>query len=264
MVTTGAKPAKYSAPDLARELRAALRAGGSRAIAASSQRFFKEEVSSHGWRTAELRRFARAAQKRILAEGGPETLLDVADRLFSGKNNDETGVAVLLLENRVRHFGDTEFTRFDGWLDRVTNWSQHDGLVHYLIGPLIADAPGRAARVLPWARSRNRWRRRAAAVALIHSARRGLCFAQTKLVTAALLADSDDMVQKGLGWLLREWAKADPRRAVPLLMRIRGSASRLVLRTACETLPPAARARVLAAPAELNPRAKRKIRLHRR
>ena len=53
------------------------------------------------------------------------------------------------------------------------------------------------------------------------------------------------MVQKGLGWLLRETAKADPARTVPYLLRIRLRAPRLVLRTACETLPAAARRRIL-------------------
>jgi 3-methyladenine DNA glycosylase AlkD len=57
--------------------------------------------------------------------------------------------------------------------------------------------------------------------------------------------DEDDMVQKGLGWLLRETAKADPKRTVPYLVKIRKKAPRLVLRTACETLPVAARRQVL-------------------
>ena len=61
-----------------------------------------------------------------------------------------------------------------------------------------------------------------------------------------LLSDDDDMVQKGLGWLLRETAKADPKRTVPYLMEIRSKSPRLVLRTACETLPAATRKRVLA------------------
>jgi 3-methyladenine DNA glycosylase AlkD len=65
-------------------------------------------------------------------------------------------------------------------------------------------------------------------------------------VTERLIADRDDMVQKGLGWLLREWAKHDPGAAVPVLMAIRGRASRLVLRTACERLSPALRKQVLA------------------
>jgi 3-methyladenine DNA glycosylase AlkD len=53
------------------------------------------------------------------------------------------------------------------------------------------------------------------------------------------------MVQKGLGWLLRETAKFDPKRTVPYLMKIRVRAPRLVLRTACETLPKATRKKVL-------------------
>jgi 3-methyladenine DNA glycosylase AlkD len=57
------------------------------------------------------------------------------------------------------------------------------------------------------------------------------------------------MVQKGLGWLLRETAKADPKRTVPYLMSIRNRAPRLVLRTACETLPTAIRKKILAKPA---------------
>jgi 3-methyladenine DNA glycosylase AlkD len=47
-----------------------------------------------------------------------------------------------------------------------------------------------------------------------------------------LLADEDDMVQKGLGWLLRETAKFDAKSTVPYLMEIRDRVPRLVLRTA--------------------------------
>jgi len=72
-----------------------------------------------------------------------------------------------------------------------------------------------------------------------------MLFPQVVRVSEALLADDDDMVQKGLGWLLREAAKADRRTTVPYLLRIRDHAPRLVLRTACETLPAGIRTRVL-------------------
>jgi len=229
-----------------RRIRDDIRDGGSPERAAGAQNYFQEAVVCRGWRTADLRRFSYAKQKEILVEGGPELLLRVADGLFTGKINEETHAAVMLLENRVRHLGNTEFALFERWMDRITNWSQHDGLVHYLIGPLIAADPRRAPRIMKWVKSPNRWKRRAAAVGFIQPGRKGLCFAETKMVTASLLSDSDDMVQKGLGWLLREWAKADPNRTVPFLMTIRTTAPRLVLRTACETLPAAARKRVLA------------------
>lgn len=228
------------------QIRTALRRGGSLEHAQGVQWLFKKEVRSHGWYTADLRRFARETTREIQATDGLEALLQVADQLFSSEVLEEKNFAVLLLEKSVAKFGDREFKLFDGWLDRVTSWADHDALVHYLIGPMIVADPRRARLALRWAKSRNRWHRRTAAVSLIHSAGRRLLFPQIVRVSEALFADDDDMVQKGLGWLLREAAKADPKTTVPYLLRIRDRAPRLVLRTACETLPAAARARVLA------------------
>jgi len=234
-----------SANSWLRRIRNDLRRGGSPEHAQGVQWFFKEEVRSHGWYTADLRRFARKVSHEIQATDGLEALLQVADRLFTGEVLEETGFAVLLLEKSVARFGDREFRLFESWLDRVRSWGDHDALVHYLIGPMIVSEPRRARRALRWAKSRNRWQRRSAAISLIRGARRRMLFPQIVRVSEALLADKDDMVLKGLGWLLREAAKADPKTTVPYLLSIRGRAPRLVLRTACETLPAATRARVL-------------------
>lgn len=72
-------------------------------------------------------------------------------------------------------------------------------------------------------------------------------FRQIVELSNRLLDDEDDMVQKGLGWLLRETAKYDAMRTIPYLLRIRKRTPRLVLRTACETLETAQRRRILAA-----------------
>jgi 3-methyladenine DNA glycosylase AlkD len=82
-------------------------------------------------------------------------------------------------------------------------------------------------------------------VSLIHGIRRGAFTEEATAITLRLLPDRDDMVQKGLGWLLREWAKHRPAEAVPVLLRIRDSAPRLVLRTGCEKLGPSDRQRIL-------------------
>jgi 3-methyladenine DNA glycosylase AlkD len=82
-------------------------------------------------------------------------------------------------------------------------------------------------------------------VALIRGARAQLLFPEIVKLSDSLLADKDDMVQKGLGWLLRETAKFDRKRTVPYLMKIREHAPRLVLRAACEPLPAGLKPRVL-------------------
>jgi 3-methyladenine DNA glycosylase AlkD len=169
----------------------------------------------------------------------------VSDKLFAGEMLEEKIFAVFLLEKLTATFGDKEFRKFDSWLDRVSSWADHDALAHYLIAPMVAAKTSRVQAVFRWAKSRNRWRRRAACVALIQGTRQSLFFPQITKLANMLLGDEDDMVQKGLGWLLRETAKYDAKRTVPYLMKIRGRAPRLVLRTACETLGLPARRKVL-------------------
>ena len=228
---------------MVRDIAAHLKAHGSPEHAAGVQRFFKEDVQSYGWYTAELRRYARALYTQLAAD--QTLLLDIAERLFAGQVLEEKALAVTMLQPSLSRFGSPEFRRFERWLGRVRSWADHDALAMYLIGPMLVADPGRVSRPLRWASSPSRWRRRAAAVSLIHGIRRGVFEKEAGAVTERLLADRDDMVQKGLGWLLREWAKHDPGAAVPVLMSIRERASRLVLRAACETLAPTHRQRVL-------------------
>ncbi len=229
----------------AAEIRRLLKDGGSAEHAAGVQWFFKEEIKSHGWYTAALRKAAVQSRRNLVRDQGMDFVVQVADKLFSGRMLEEKIFAVFLLEKQTENFRDGEFRLFDSWLDRVSSWADHDALVHDLLAPMVAADPARCREVFRWAKSRNRWRRRAACVALIRGEREQKFFAQIVQLSNQLLQDEDDMVQKGLGWLLRETAKADPKRTVPYLMKIRRKAPRLVLRTACETLPAAARKQVL-------------------
>ncbi|MGA8068440.1 MAG: DNA alkylation repair protein [Terriglobales bacterium] len=235
-------------PDyIADHIRRVLKDGGSAPHSEEVQHFFKAEIKSRGWYTAELRKFAVRFRRSIARERGMAFVVQVADKLFSGPVLEEKVVAVLLLENQTKNLGDNEFLLFASWLDRVSSWADHDALAHYLLAPMVAAKPARCRHVFLWAKSPNRWRRRSACVALIRGAREQKFFPQIVRLSNQLLRENekDDLVQKGLGWLLRETAKADPSRAVPYLIKIRQNAPRLVLRTACETLPKVTRNRIL-------------------
>jgi 3-methyladenine DNA glycosylase AlkD len=241
-------PRRRSPESIAAEIRHLLRNGGSAEHADGVQWFFKDEIKSHGWYTGRLRSVAIRFRRRIRKEFGLDFLLRVADKLFAGRVLEEKVFAVFLLEKMTEEFDDAEFRLFESWLPRISSWADHDGLVHYLIAPMVASKPDRTARVFRWAKSPERWHRRAACVALIQGTRRKMFFSEIRRLSDLLLSDEDDMVQKGLGWLLRETAKADAKRTVPYLMSIRKQAPRLVLRTACETLPPGVRNKILAKP----------------
>jgi len=240
------KPPAY----IAAHIRRVLINGGSAPHTIEVRRFFKHDVKSRGWHTAELRKVARRFRRAILAEHDLGYLLKVADQLFKGEVLEEKAFAVMLLEGMTAQFGRNEFKLFESWLDRITSWADHDALVHYLIGPMVAAEGSYLTRLPRWAKRKSTWQQRAAAVSLIHSTRQHKNFTHIQRITELLLSSNDDMVQKGLGWLLREAAKANPEQTVAYLMTIRDRAPRPVLRTACETLPAPTRQRVLGNPSK--------------
>jgi 3-methyladenine DNA glycosylase AlkD len=230
---------------LATQIRQTLKTGGSADHAAGVQWFFKDEIKSHGWYTADLRRASRSFRREILQKNDFAFLVKLADELFSGSVLEEKIVAVFLLENLTKKCGPAEFKLFASWLDRISSWADHDALVHDLIAPMVIADPSHTKQIFQWAKSRNRWHRRAACVAVIRGTRKKMFFLEIQKLSDSLLTDQDDMVQKGLGWLLRETAKFDVKRTVPYLMKIKAHAPRLVLRTACETLPPETKKQIL-------------------
>ena len=97
------------------------------------------------------------------------------------------------------------------------------------------------ARVAGWSRHRNMWVRRASAVGLIPSVRRRVGLDLAYDVASRLHADKEDLIQKALGWMLREAGKADERRLERYLRSNGPSIPRTTLRYAIERFPPAKR-----------------------
>src|SRR5882762_5024676 len=75
----GASPAEIAA-----QIRRALKDGGSSEHAGGVQWFFKDEIKSHGWYTADLRRAAVRFRRELRKEHALDFLVEVADHLFCG------------------------------------------------------------------------------------------------------------------------------------------------------------------------------------
>src|SRR5271167_4386048 len=152
------KPPSY----IAAHIRTVLKNGGSAPHTEDVQRFFKHEVKSRGWYTAELRKVAKRFRRAILAEHGLPYLLLVADQLFNGEALEEKAFSVMLLGGMTKQCGRGEFKLFESWLDRVSTWADHDALVHYLSGPMIAADAAYLSRPPRWARKKspNPWHQR--------------------------------------------------------------------------------------------------------
>lgn len=237
-------------------LRALLRAHADPVNAAGARRYFVDGVKTYGVRRALLDGFARdaVAALRPTTRSGLPAALRIAGGLYRSGNMDEAALAVRILQRFGRHLTPAHFSIFDKWVGFLNDWASCDSLCCQLIGPLVRDHPTLIRRLVPWTRSRHRWRRRAAAVSMIPLARTGERLPEILDMVDWLLGDADLMVQKGVGWLLKEATKKQAGEVVTYLAANRDRTTRLVMRYACENLSPAHRRRVLGTPRPPRPR----------
>src|ERR1700685_2905548 len=94
---SSAAQSKRTPAEIADQIRRVLKNGGSAEHATGVQWFFKDEIKSHGWYTAALRRAARAFRRDLRKEHGLGFLVDVADQLFCGSGPEEKQTGCLLL-----------------------------------------------------------------------------------------------------------------------------------------------------------------------
>jgi len=138
--------ARQSPAAVVREIVLPLERHGGPAHAAGAQRYFKDEGTCWGWRTADLRSYARAVRAALAPDAG--LLMDGAARRFRGRALEEKGLGVRVLAPSAGRLGGREFRRLEGWLDDVSTWADHDSLAMYLLGPMIVADPSRVSRPL--------------------------------------------------------------------------------------------------------------------
>lgn len=214
----------------------------------SQQRFSKEPLRTLGVRTPELRKLAMAAAKEYRRSGlSFDDILEIAERIWRRGALEERGLAIDILSRFQRHLEPRHWGHFDKWVDSLSNWAETDGLCLGLLAPLLKQRPALVKRLRAWTRSPHRWRRRAAAAALVPLARHGEQHEAAFDICDRLAEDRDDMVEKAIGWLLKEVSRTQPQAVADYLLDNIERLSRTTVRYACEKLPARLRKRVMSA-----------------
>jgi 3-methyladenine DNA glycosylase AlkD len=200
-------------------------------------RYFKEEVDLFGVRSGNVRKLGREAVRWCKANGGMPAALKLAIPLWSKGKFEEKIIAVSLVMGFEKELNDETWQLCSSWVDDLGNWANCDNLSTDLIGAHLDGHEDRRRELVKWTGSENRWRRRASAVSLVKHARKGKYLSDVWKVSTPLMPDKDDMVRKGVGWLLREAARLAPGEVTEFCKKHEAHASRLILRTASETMP---------------------------
>jgi len=159
-----------------------------------------------------LRALRRGYSRRLAPQSAPE-VLRLALRLVAGGGIERRFVAYELVHHHrgaLAGLRASDVVRLGRGLD---GWGAVDCFACYVAGPAWREGRLSDATIRGWARSRDRWWRRAALVSTVplNSRARGGSGdpIRTLAVCRLLVADRDDMVVKAMSWALRELAKRD-------------------------------------------------------
>ena len=221
---------------LVSEIRSELRKGANPGRAKRQQRFHKEKLKSYGIMAPEVISIAKKyiPQTRSMTK---QQLFMSCEQLLSSGYNEEATIAFYILLKLKKHDA-SDFKTLERWLKKyVDTWGKCDDYCTHILGHFIHEFPEFLPELNKWAKSQNRWLRRAAAVALIYSVRRNKNLGHAMKVSNILMRDTDDLVQKGYGWLLKEATHAYPKEVFDYVIRNKKQMPRTVLRYAIEKMP---------------------------
>ncbi len=207
--------------------------------------FFKEEIELYGVRTPDIRKISSAYFSDIKGKSKQE-IFGLCEKLLKTDISEERTIACDWAYRLKSYYEKKDFKLFESWLKKyVSNWAACDDLCCHAFGCFILQFPEFFARIKTWAKSKNRWLRRASAVILIYSLRKRKMLSQAFEIADLLLMDQDDLVQKGYGWMLKEASNQYPTEIFKYVMKHKDRMPRTALRYAIEKLSPALRQRAM-------------------
>jgi len=218
-------------------VRRELKAASSESARITGLRFFREEVNLYGSRADDIRRISKANYE-LIRHLSKQEILSLCDILWNSGMVEETFVACMWSEKLTGQFTPDDFTMLEKWVhNNVSNWASCDTLCNHTVGDFIQMYPEYIISLKRWAVSDNRWVRRASAVSLIIPARKGKFLGDIFDIATILLEDTDDMVQKGYGWMLKAASQADQKEVFDFVMNHKSRMPRTALRYAIEKMP---------------------------
>lgn len=203
----------------------------------TAQKFFKEKINVYGIKTAIVGSISKKYYKEI-KDLDKKEIFTLCEDLFSSGFMEESFIACSWSYNLKKDYEEKDFLIFEKWLERyVDNWATCDTLCNHSIGAFIEKFPNYIKELKKWAKSDNRWIKRASAVTLIIPARKGKFLEDIFEIADILINDKDDLVQKGYGWMLKAASEAHQKEVFDYVIKNKKTMPRTALRYAIEKMP---------------------------
>lgn len=211
----------------------------------TAQRFFKEKIKVYGVKTAIVGQISKKYYTEI-KDLDKEEIFKICENLFSSGYMEESFIACNWSYAVRKEYEIDDFVIFERWVNEyVSNWATCDTLCNHTVGDFVEKFPECIKELKKWAKSDNRWVKRASAVTLIIPARKGKFIKDIFEIADTLMLDQDDMVQKGYGWMLKSFSESHQQEVFDYVLKNRKIMPRTSLRYAIEKMPKELRARAM-------------------
>jgi len=225
-------------------LRSKLRSTADPEKAKVLQRFFKTGPGEYGEgdvflgiQVPVLRKFAR--ETRDLDDTSLQVLLR------SSVHEERMLSLLILIQKYVRGTDEERKKIYDFYLVNtsfINNWDLVDLSAEHVVGHFLMRGSRRPLYQL--AKSKSLWERRIAILSTFHFIKQHE-FSDALKIAAILLSDKEDLIQKAVGWMLREVGKRDLEAEEQFLRKSYQKMPRTMLRYAIERFPEEKRKRYL-------------------
>ena len=231
--------------NIIQEVRNLLQSSIDEKTASNGKKFFKEEIHIYGVKIPVVHKISKLTFRKI-REKSKQEIFDLTELLWQSEMFEESIVACDWIYELRNQFTIDDFIFFRKCIQKyISNWATCDTFCNHTLGDFIMMYPQYVDELKEFARSKNRWERRAAAVSLIIPARKGLFLEAIFEIADLLLQDEDDLVRKAYGWMLKATSEFYQDEVYNYVLENKLLMPRVSLRYAIEKMPKEMRAKAM-------------------
>ena len=208
-------------------------------IIAKYSKYFKEGFDGFGIDSKVLKSQIESWIKEWGNEMTLQNYLDLSDELIENGKFEEKDLAIHFVKSKKTEYTEETFNRIGKWFELgISNWASTDVLCmlvlpHFFIENIIG-----FDKLKEWSNVQNEWQRRAVPVLFVELLKLKIDFEidESLSIVEPLMEDESEYVQKGLGTLLRELWKKQPKETEKFLYKWKDKCGRLIIRYATEKM----------------------------
>ncbi len=226
-----------------RSLQSDVKKLGSPKRAKVSARYFKTGVGEYGFGDVFLGLSVPDCRK--IATKYKELSFEEIAALLHSEVHEERLIALLILVYKFEHEEMLERRIYEFYLKNtkfINNWDLVDLSSHKIVGGYLIDKPRDVLYKL--AKSDNMWEKRIALISTFNFIKGG-DFSDALALAELLIGDENDLIQKAVGWTLREVGNKNQKLELQFLNKHYKEMGRTALRYAIEKFPENLRLRYL-------------------